>query len=178
MTERLLNNTDAKRKGISMKRLMALGLCLVFLVVGGIVLVKWFEKNQVLKFVGAQRADLRTLRSSLEAYRVDTGVWPDKLERLTTPVAYRSQLVRDLFNTDGDARYYLHPSENASEARWVIWSVGPDGLTDLDEHLLEQRLSTTELSSTEELEIFRYDVTNGTLSEGDVFNTDSDWDWD
>jgi hypothetical protein len=176
MTGSSLNKQDGRRKRFSWKIMAAAALCVALLVVGVTFGVSWFEKNQVLSKAAAQRMDLRSFRTALETYQVDTGVLPDRMERLTTPVAYLSAFTRDIFNVDGNARYYLHASGDATKARWVVWSVGPDGLSDLDAHLLEKRLSETDLPTREALEIFHYDVTNGTLSEGDVFITDSDWD--
>jgi type II secretion system protein G len=103
-----------------------------------------FLEAQVRAKVSRAKADMRTLSTGLESYRVDNNGYPDIFMRLlviTTPVQYLTSLPRDIFRvqlatgpTFGQSRIYRYgamPIDAAS--RYAIDSVGPD--TDIDTYL-------------------------------------------
>lgn len=119
---------------------------------------------QMRSKVSRVRADLRTVRTALEAYAVDSGTYPinasgfgftGDLVGLLQPVAYLSSLPTDPFSLP--AFYFYQSASRISPAsaerfgEYVLASTGPDG-----------HLQTT-LSATIE-----YDPTNGTASGGDI----------
>lgn len=103
-----------------------------------------FMEAQVRAKVSRAKADMRTITTGLEQYRVDYNGYPDIFTRLmviTTPVAYISTLPRDVFRLQQATgnqfwrrrgyRYGAMPLDNAS--RYAVASVGPD--TDFDTYM-------------------------------------------
>lgn len=100
-----------------------------------------FLEAQVRAKVARAKADLRTVSTGLETYRVDYNGYPDMFTRIrviTTPISYISSLPKDVFRlqeaqgtrpwAQGTYRYGAMPLDAAS--RYVLASVGPD--TDID----------------------------------------------
>lgn len=100
-----------------------------------------FLEAQVRAKSARAKSDMRTMATGLEQYRVDYNGYPDiftRLRAITTPVAYISQLPRDVFRLQQAAgahpwgqrsyRYGAMPIDNPS--RFVLQCVGPD--TDID----------------------------------------------
>lgn len=103
-----------------------------------------FLEAQTRAKVSRAKADLRTMSTGIEQYRVDYNGYPDiftHMHAITTPVAYISQLPRDVFRVQQAAgphiwglrtyRYGAMPLENPS--RYALDSVGPD--TDIDTYI-------------------------------------------
>jgi prepilin-type N-terminal cleavage/methylation domain-containing protein len=132
-----------------------------------------FLEAQVRAKVTRTRADLRTLATALEMYRVDNNVAPANLPNgdapftLTTPLAYITSIPRDVFRTDDPAgpqplsydnvRVYVDantpnwpPTDLNRYGDWRFYSFGP------------QR---------EDIPYIPYDPTNGTVSFGAILRT-------
>ncbi|MDX2176780.1 MAG: type II secretion system protein GspG [Candidatus Sumerlaeia bacterium] len=130
-----------------------------------------FLAAQTRSKAAAAVADLRTIRTALEAYAVDENTYPlnaggiglpGALLNLTRPVAYLTALPVDPFTEAGTNYFYLaaarvSPLSEERYGKFVLASVGPD-----------RKLDTT-LSSA-----LRYDPTNGTVSDGDILYTHRD----
>jgi type II secretion system protein G len=133
--------------------------------------------------VTAVTADEKVLGDAILMYRLDTNLWPPHLDGdrgqqrfLTTPVAYISKPIQDLFQKGVLARWregykdsvgFLHAEPFAiqrekyrrsepgfynetSNAAFFIWSFGPDQRHD------------------DGTDVVRYDISNGVDSRGDV----------
>ncbi len=144
-----------------------------------------FLEAQVRSKVSRANADMRTIATALESYRVDLNRYPptpiapvvstrdERLANLTTPVAYITSIPNDVF-MKGKQEAYAFWSENLNDAmkvspvysylpeeknrkgRWVIFSRGPD--IDYEVAVEEGGLGLMQ----------HYDPTNGTVSSGDV----------
>ncbi len=134
---------------------------------------------QVRAKVASVAQNLRTLGSSLELYYTDHTAYPPapycippfgnaaamtETWRLTTPIDYMSEIPLDIFfkmpdfpplNSQpggpfGPAGSYLHYIGDPIVTEfWLLWSYGPDG----DMEFLQ----------------VKYDPTNGTVSDGDIY---------
>ncbi len=127
------------------------------------------------------RAELKIVSEAYLLYNMDFGGWPNHLDgdraqhrAVTTPIAYISTSIEDLFQKSSRARndwYYQdslgqyhcepraalfynfeeHEPQYAADTRnaaFYVWSFGPDG----------------DLDGTN-----RYDITNGVKSSGDIY---------
>lgn len=126
-----------------------------------------FLEAQVRAKVARTRADLRSLHTAIEAYKIDHGVYPaasGTLDQalpssLTTPTAYLTGLFPDPFGERKESvlRYYA-----ARDGRsFYVWSVGPDGQSELLPDDLETLTGALPFAKI-------YDPSNGTTSRGDV----------
>ncbi len=148
-----------------------------------------FLNAQTRAKIARAEADHRAIATAVEMYRMDNNAYPargqlmvnTRLEfyiRLTTPVAYMSGIVRDLFfkpelvdgtdqysnlypfqdpvqtdNFKQNSNYYdLIPDEKVRRDRWVLLCAGPDG--------------NYESSAGRSYVIFN--ASNGLLSNGDI----------
>lgn len=153
---------------------------------------------QIRSKTARARADLRTLATGVDQYRIEYNRYPDiftRLQVITTPIQYISALPRDIFrhgqqSRRGRYRYGAMPIDNAS--RYAFASVGPnlsadtyfDSNRDDDEgedweatnqalrfypgYSAELFADGTRVNET----LYRYtayDPTNGTMSDGDIF---------
>lgn len=142
-------------------------------------------KTGVRSKVNSLRAKMRSVATALESYYVDWSSYPPTsdldsltrdgaggisniyaLKRLTTPIAYITSVPIDPFaETEGSPLLYFEPQrERDAELSgkgflWCIWSVGPDGRSDI-----RSKADLTNL----ETNILAYDPTNGLLSAGDI----------
>lgn len=126
-----------------------------------------FLEAQTRSKVSRAKADMRTIRTALEAYAVDANSYPlnaggiglsGALYNLTRPVQYLSSLPMDVFLKDS-IYYYFAGGPTTSlgvekYGRYVLASAGPD-----------RALNTTISGTT------LYDPTNGTVSAGDIVAT-------
>lgn len=144
-----------------------------------------FLEAQTRAKVSRVKADIRTVATGLEAYRVDHNHYPvDTRDSgpddggidftfwfatpMTTPIAYITSYPKDPFWTTGPDKYFQY---GATKSRWIVSSVGPD-LDSLDRGDIKERLDFSEtLYDFTLLELKVYDPTNGTISDGDVFRT-------
>jgi hypothetical protein len=140
------------------------------------------EMHVRVNAIGA-RGNLQSLVSVIEAYEVDHNAWPERLDQLTSPVAYIASIPLDPFAKD-DGRgpetrwpsYTLLPPEpgrgQSSRRRWVLLSRGPDGVFSIDparDLPIGMQRDRSELESP--LQFKAYDPTNGTFSSGDIFRS-------
>ena len=167
-----------------------------------------FLEAQTRSKVSRCKADMRSLATALEAYSVDCnkypypggvsdagevhvpnramGGYPNKFAppALTTPVAYMTSLLVDIFAPDAAPRpemqYFFYsplalekerfpaafPPNSATQYRldqfgpWVVWACGPDR-DRID-------LGPPQVPALGPLELGYYDPTNGTVSNGDI----------
>jgi len=129
-----------------------------------------FLEAQTRSKVARAKADMRTLKTALEAYAVDNNSYPlnaggigltGALLNLTQPIVYITSLPKDPFVQDALYFYFAGGSiTNIGEekyGRYVLASAGPN------------RVIETSLSST-----IVYDPTNGSVSAGDIVTTHKD----
>jgi hypothetical protein len=142
-------------------------------------------KTGVRSKVNSLRAKMRSVATGLEAYYVDWSSYPlsrdfdtllregagapsnwNALKHLTTPVADITAIPIDpLAETAGSPLLYFEPQKERDAElsvkgfKWCIWSVGPDGRSDI-----RSKADLTNL----ETNILAYDPTNGLLSAGDI----------
>lgn len=148
-----------------------------------------FLEAQTRAKVSRAKADMRSIQTALEVYRVDSNNYPPcyvfpsamELSPLTTPVAYISSVPREPFtphNAVGvpfeepvydfvryrhdTANWILHVDDTRSvELPYFLVSVGPDSMQ--EHHYIFHALHDFSFVSNS------YDPTNGTLSRGDIF---------
>lgn len=89
--------------------------------------------------------DLRTIATAVESFYVDYRRYPERLEQLTTPIAYLTATPIDQFNPSQNLIY------RSEGQRWIAMSIGPD------QHDDSYTIS--------------YDPSNGTISTGDIIRT-------
>lgn len=140
-----------------------------------------FLEAQTRSKVSRALADMRSLATALEAYRVDNNKYPPEnnrpgLIRLTTPLAYISSIPRDPFALTpfaGEFYYLPRPDPSIDEAgyNWYAWyydsstimfaliSLGPNRQPDGYRVPYPTGAPKTGV----------YDPTNGTVSVGDIF---------
>lgn len=137
---------------------------------------------QVRAKVAAAEESMRVIAVGLEAYHVDHGAYPPARLSLppygdpaaltqtwgiTTPVAFISQVPLDRFHEPMDfglpggsealpggpfgpnGRYIHYIADPVVTEYWLLWSYGPDRDMEFDER--------------------KYDPTNGTVSNGDIY---------
>jgi len=127
---------------------------------------------QVRAKVARVRADMYTMRTGLETYRIDNEGYPPapyaffppfpeaKTYLLTTPVSYLSGIPLDVFKVNPDpdppggpfgltGAYIAYINDPLITEVWLLMSYGPDLDFEMDET--------------------HYDPTNGTTSNGDIY---------
>ena len=141
---------------------------------------------------------MRTVRTALETFAVDHMEYPDhagdtwhpsllEIPQLTTPIAYLSSLplepfqrrLEELYSDPeyfGDGRYYryynterwesTYPKLTQKGYKWFLMSNGPD--LDIDVHDDGGMIAVHLLNDRNYM---YYDPTNGTLSSGDIINS-------
>jgi type II secretion system protein G len=127
-----------------------------------------FLEAQTRSKVSRVKADLRSLRTALEGYCVDTNTYPPEnwpnyaltytagLHRLTTPISYISTMPYDVFSPQFgqvgtnpmtyEYTYFRPTGTLAQKNKWILVSFGPDRVWDGAE----------------------YDPTNGSVSKGNI----------
>ena len=132
-----------------------------------------FMSAQTRAKVSSTMQDLRALGTALKTYHIDSNAFPPGLNtfmhaevitqtwRLTTPLAYISQIPEDSFyapqpfeKLGGEfgpgGRYMHYMSDPVITETWLLWSFGPD-------------------KDMEFLQV-DYDPSNGTVSDGDIYH--------
>lgn len=116
-------------------------------------------------------SDMRTLAVALESYRIDNPAFPpvSLLHRLTTPIAYLTNLPEDVFASEpGTLLRYQRRGDG-----WIIGSFGPDRDDATGGDLRWDRpIDLYEPESPvpgAKLIPFTYDPSNGINSEGDLW---------
>ncbi len=140
------------------------------LIIAPYILIPNLLEAQMRSSLSIVLQDLRSVQVALESYRIDYGTYPVEENwavHLTTPVAYCVTIPVDWFSSNsGVQRWFGYQKLEAMEDegdRFVIFSVGPDQKRDLP------TLSIQSIYSSE-LNIYAYDPTNGTMSDGDIVN--------
>ncbi len=170
--------------------LIELLIVVAIIAILALVAVPNFLEAQTRSKVSRARADMRTLAGALEAYAVDWNAYPPamanamyfKLKVLSSPIAYMtSGYLPDPFpagDRDAILNYrcclsYLGRTPTGTCVRnddpvqwWIVISNGPDGrYTNAAGEGPSPALNAAD--PTRILD-FRYDPTNGTVSEGNV----------
>jgi len=136
--------------------------------------------------VSRVKADLRTIVTALESYRVDTNQYPEDyaaavpkeygLGRLTSPIAYITTVPLDPFGGYFDSSrgvqvksFTLGTAPNDHPSRYALASVGPDR-EDNTSPLYDYPGYSEDIweNPASGYRYYRYDPTNGTVSRGDV----------
>lgn len=145
-----------------------------------------FLEAQTRAKLSRAKADMKTIATALESYRVDTTSYPedyaattprgDGIGRLTSPVAYISSVPLDVFGGYFDRQdgvqvrsYSLGTAPDDRPSRWALASAGPDGNDDTFP-LFDYPGYSKELweNPSSGYSYYRYDPTNGTVSRGDI----------
>lgn len=118
-------------------------------------------ETEIRERVGRVQSDLRAMHTAIESYKVDYNTVPMRLQHLTTPVAYLSNLFPDPFadvaqdatTRDEEIPLFEAPAGTlqfgwGEDLGLVIYSIGPDGVDGGGAEM--------------------YDPTNGALSGGDL----------
>jgi len=128
-------------------------------------------EDEIRNKVARTESELRFVAVALETFYVDNKRYPapDKRdavpEILTKPVAYITGIPNDPFS--GAYRYFV-----ATDAQqWALVGTGPDADFDLDKRTYESLAKTAGKHLWEELQAYRFDPTNGTISRGDIIRT-------
>jgi type II secretion system protein G len=161
------------RKGFTLIELL---IVVAIIAILALIALPNFLEAQTRAKVARIHADMRSLATALEAYRVDNNAYPPSANppdwmpdtqtwRLTTPIAYITSVPKDTFafkpaemllggpfGVFGDYIHYV--DQAALDQYWLLFSYGPDG--DL------------------EFEEVHYDPTNGTVSSGDIYRSGSE----
>jgi Tfp pilus assembly protein PilE len=151
-----------------------------------------FSEANIRSRISRAKSDQRSLANALEAYYVDNNSYVSWATgdqgvnnflpagsasrgrptfrrpsaggpmTLTTPLAYITQLQPDPFAPDKGAVHSYY----CDGGGWILLSAGPDGDYDID----PQKLYNSSVPQpSAELLSKNYDVTNGTVSDGDIF---------
>ncbi len=149
-----------------------------------------FLNAQIKARVAATESNMRAIGQALEMYRIDNGKYPNtyqpdsaafinpriqRFSRLTTPVAYMSSSVRDVFNTDSieaNAVYPFWGPDTMDHRRRGTWFNNPN----LD-HIKNQKGGWAIMSygpdedfeSTQKQFLVWFDASNGLNSDGDIY---------
>jgi len=152
-----------------------------------------FLEAQVRSQVARAQADMRSVATALETFRVDNQRYPRaelnmslgrRLTSLTTPVAYLTSLPADPFFREtragvaGFESHYVYASGNiyfgtisAYDSTTYIGSIyslasrGPDGTINFGGYCMAHPVAVAQKSHLRGA----YDPTNGTISDGDIF---------
>lgn len=160
---------------------IGVGVGIVFLL--AMIKLPCFLEAQTRSQVSRVRADMHTLATAVESYRVENGSYPmmreyisgeaDSIEtlrynipmNLTTPTAFLTSYPGDPFSPASGAplRYYTYNDI------WLLYSIGPDKTPDIEQLFDSLHAITGNESIIETLLPYTYDPTNGTVSQGDVW---------
>ncbi|MGC9326251.1 MAG: type II secretion system protein [Candidatus Hinthialibacter sp.] len=177
------------------KRMCAFTLIELLIVVAIIgilaaIAVPNFLNAQLKAKIAATAGNMKAIGSALEMYSIDYGAYPHtyqpdtysfinprilRFKRLTTPVAYMSSSVRDVFNKvdiEPNAVYpfwgpdtmnhrrhgtwFDHPNMSSIKGQqggWAIMSFGPD----------------QDYESTQKQYLLWFEASNGLISDGDIY---------
>ena len=147
-----------------------------------------FLQAQTRAKISRVKADLRTIATAVEMYRVDCNAYPETLVTtrwqrfyvLTTPIAYLTTEPRDPFCVSDDsasdswgARHFVYKfgaTPVSMAFQWALSSNGPD-LDEMESIPIKEYPGfswTTFTGATPGFSYLIYDPTNGVISNGDV----------
>lgn len=177
------------RRSVLRAILTALAALAVLLAVGAAGTI-WALNGLQASLVARARADMRSVANAIEAYKSDHGAYPAStddpaastagagaigapsfrlrntgvLATLTTPVAYFTSYPHDTFSHERSATFaYLGHGD-----KFLLWSAGPD-----NDHELDWRGYDWNADARPALVNVTYDPTNGAVSDGDIWRTES-----
>jgi prepilin-type N-terminal cleavage/methylation domain-containing protein len=149
-----------------------------------------FLNAQIRARVAATESNMHSIGTALEMYMVDHGrypntYWPDtttfinprmwRFRRLTTPIAYLSSSIRDVFNTEDEPENAVYPfwgPDTMDHRRLGTWFDHPSM-----QSIKNQRGGWAIMSygtnkvfeSTARQYLIPYDMSNGLVSDGDIY---------
>ncbi|MCX7046046.1 MAG: prepilin-type N-terminal cleavage/methylation domain-containing protein [Candidatus Sumerlaeota bacterium] len=197
-----MNSMQKNNRGFTLIELL---IVIAIIAILALIAIPNFLEAQTRSKVSRVRADMRTMATALEAYFVDWNQYPYGADAedfrapampptqafecflpivITTPIAYTTRLLPDMFFNQGvghgkNTPFHYNEAETAKRlgadgfvseltlvltgslstaVRWFMFSHGPDG--DHDESLD---------GSVANLATRLYDPTNGTISNGDIY---------
>ncbi|MBN1516901.1 prepilin-type N-terminal cleavage/methylation domain-containing protein [Candidatus Sumerlaeota bacterium] len=184
------------RSGFTLIELLIVVLIIAILAA---IAVPNFLEFQVRAKVSRAVADMRSVRTCVEAYAVDNDEYPDTekdmwhpslldINRLSTPIAYISTMPMEAFprmagsydpTLYGDGNYYrfyntkrwesTYPQLEEQSFKWFMMSYGPDVDYSVDD---PGGVIAEDLLNGETY--MYYDPTNGTVSSGDIINSNKE----
>ncbi|MBN2325996.1 MAG: prepilin-type N-terminal cleavage/methylation domain-containing protein [Candidatus Omnitrophica bacterium] len=150
-----------------------------------------FLNAQVRAKIARTEADMRSISTALESYRIDSGIYPQwadangaaknpvnrRLIGLTTPVAYMSSVPKDHFlwgaagQRINDTQHEAYVTYDYVDARSTVKYVGATTL-DVSFRCAEWRLASAGPDATMTYgAVHSFDATNGLNSSGDIVRT-------
>jgi len=170
--------------------LIELLIVVAILAILAAIAVPNFLEAQVRAKVSRAKADMRSMATAIEAYRVDYSRYPTaefatpltpRVASLTTPIAYLASIFPDPFFLHrtswygGTENVYCYapgniymggsPEFNNAQYRHTIFSLASRGP---DRRLLFAYCASHPAAVTSLARLFTYDPTNGTISSGEV----------
>ncbi len=149
-----------------------------------------FLNAQLRARIAATESNMRSIGTALEMYMTDHGKHPNtyipgttsfinpriyRFKRLTTPIAYMSGHVRDVFNqidTESNSVYPFWGPDTMNHRRKGLWFDHPDMI-----HIKNQNNGWAIMSygpdkdfeSTQKQYLVWFDASNGLVSDGDIY---------
>lgn len=177
---------DGAVRGFTLIELLVVVSILAILAAIG---VSNFLEAQVRSKLSRTRGDMRTAATALELYATDNGAYPPNMSVISTPVAYVSSQVPDIFANKAGSPYLGYVNavamsdpalltafsvtnfNDASRAmlssyQWFVFSNGPD-IEDYALQHSQKAFDDVVNAPGADYGLF-YDPTNGTVSGGDV----------
>jgi type II secretory pathway pseudopilin PulG len=168
---------------------------LLLLIIGAIDRGRYGGERSIRAKVSRARANMITLSTAIETYRLDHGAYPPWTSDPSLQAPFHSTGDEPTFRrieSEGFARFYesllapidahSDPYDDADEpggfaywsasdeGPWILISRGPDGDFDLNLDVVRRALEGSP-PRIEDLSGFTYDPTNGIASSGDVWRT-------
>ena len=155
----------------------------------GVVLLQVFATPAPSSTPARAKADMRSMATALESYAIDHEQYPFRIEAITTPLAYMTDLPLDPFkarerNEPMPPIPYLSISDIHQDwDGFIVWTAGPDGdydttrsrVAEMLDHATSITIETLIANGAYDLPFcasasdMSYDPTNGSNSSGDIW---------